>query len=114
MPGGNKKKSKYVNVLSQEGKERLIVRMPGRKSLLKINRAVFFFQLGRSSCECQASKHKLIGNCRKCGRIVCDQEGSGPCFFCGQLVKLNEKENHASIGNTFVHFARFVVVKNDN
>jgi hypothetical protein len=64
-----KKKSKYINLFSNEGKERMAVRLPGR-----------------NSCECQASKHKLIGNCLKCGRIVCEQEGSGPCFFCGNLV----------------------------
>lgn len=29
----------------------------------------------RKSCECQASKHKLIANCLKCGRIVCAEEG---------------------------------------
>jgi len=69
MPTTQKKKSKFVNVFSTEGKERLTVRLPGR-----------------NSCECQASKHKLVGNCLKCGRIVCDQEGSGPCYFCGNLV----------------------------
>lgn len=37
-------------------------------------------------CECQASRHKLVGNCLNCGRIVCEQEGSGPCYFCGSLV----------------------------
>ncbi len=42
--------------------------------------------LERVSCICQAVRHKLIGNCLKCGRIVCDQEGSGPCYFCGNLV----------------------------
>ncbi|CAF2037202.1 unnamed protein product [Rotaria magnacalcarata] len=69
MPTSQKKKSKYVNVFSNEGKQRMTVRLPGR-----------------NTCECQASKHKLISNCLKCGRIVCEQEGSGPCFFCGNLV----------------------------
>lgn len=69
------KKTKYINVFSNEGKERMIVRLPGR-----------------NSCECQASKHKLIGNCLKCGRIVCEQEGSGPCFFCGNLVCTREEK----------------------
>lgn len=44
---------------------------------------------GRHVCECQAAKHKLINNCTRCGRVVCDQEGSGPCLFCGHLVKIN-------------------------
>lgn len=41
---------------------------------------------GRHFCECMASKHKLINNCLQCGRIVCEQEGIGPCMHCGSLV----------------------------
>ena len=37
-------------------------------------------------CECQAVTHKLVANCLKCGRIVCEKEGSGPCYFCSNLV----------------------------
>ena len=33
---------------------------------------------GRHACECEARRHRLINNCLKCGRVVCDQEGSGP------------------------------------
>ncbi|KAI6180623.1 hypothetical protein M3Y98_00740800 [Aphelenchoides besseyi] len=33
---------------------------------------------GRIRCECQARIHSLIRNCTSCGRIVCEQEGSGP------------------------------------
>ncbi|CAG2065699.1 unnamed protein product, partial [Timema podura] len=64
-----KKKHKFVNLYSQEGQAKDVV-------LLK----------GRHPCECQASKHRLINNCLKCGRIVCEQEGSGPCLFCYTLV----------------------------
>jgi len=66
---GAKKKTKYVELYSADGEARQEVRLPGRHA-----------------CECQATKHKLISNCLSCGRIVCDQEGSGPCFFCGNLV----------------------------
>ena len=41
---------------------------------------------GRTQCECQALKHKVINNCTSCGRVVCEQEGAGPCLFCGKLV----------------------------
>jgi len=41
---------------------------------------------GRHPCQCLAQKHKLINNCDSCGRIVCEQEGAGPCMFCGNLV----------------------------
>lgn len=48
---------------------------------------------GRRKCDCQASKHKLINNCLHCGRIVCEQEGSGPCLFCSNLVCSREERN---------------------
>jgi len=30
----------------------------------------------------KASRHKLLTNCTNCGRIVCEQEGPGPCMTC--------------------------------
>lgn len=47
---------------------------------------------GRHRCNCQSFKHKLVNNCLKCGRIVCEQEGSGPCLFCGALVCSEEQQ----------------------
>mmetsp|Transcript_5812 Transcript_5812/g.6256 ORF Transcript_5812/g.6256 Transcript_5812/m.6256 type:complete len:664 (+) Transcript_5812:37-2028(+) len=41
---------------------------------------------GRRKCECMANIHQLINNCLICGRIVCEQEGEGSCFFCGNPV----------------------------
>lgn len=41
---------------------------------------------GRHVCNCEATKHALVNNCLSCGRIVCEQERSGPCFTCGHLV----------------------------
>uniref|UniRef100_A0A8C7ZVX1 Activating signal cointegrator 1 n=1 Tax=Oryzias sinensis TaxID=183150 RepID=A0A8C7ZVX1_9TELE len=64
-----KKKSKFVNLYAKEGQDKLAVLLPGRYP-----------------CECLAQKHKLVNNCLSCGRIVCEQEGSGPCLFCGSLV----------------------------
>lgn len=66
---GTKKKTKYVNLYGQDGTVNDVI-------MLK----------GRHLCYCQAAKHKLINNCTRCGRIVCEQEGSGPCLFCGDLV----------------------------
>ncbi|XP_068620300.1 activating signal cointegrator 1 [Battus philenor] len=71
----SKKKTKYVNLYSQEGKNAQVI-------LLK----------GRHHCDCQASKHELINNCLQCGRVVCKQEGSGPCLFCGNLVCTPEEQ----------------------
>lgn len=42
---------------------------------------------GRHMCSCQAAVHQLIRNCLQCGRIICEQEGDGPCLFCGTQKK---------------------------
>ncbi|OLY83896.1 hypothetical protein AYI68_g1951 [Smittium mucronatum] len=41
----------------------------------------------REQCRCQALDHPLISNCANCGRIICEKEGFGPCFFCGNDVQ---------------------------
>ncbi|KAL9837955.1 activating signal cointegrator 1 [Geothlypis trichas] len=71
-----KKKPKYVSLYTREGQDRLAVLIPGRHP-----------------CECLGQKHKLINNCLECGRIVCEQEGSGPCLFCGALVCTKEEQD---------------------
>ncbi|KAM6308472.1 activating signal cointegrator 1 [Aegotheles albertisi] len=72
----SKKKPKYVSLYTKEGQDKLAVLIPGRHS-----------------CECLGQKHKLINNCLVCGRIVCEQEGSGPCLFCGALVCTKEEQD---------------------
>ncbi|XP_060116181.1 activating signal cointegrator 1 isoform X1 [Heteronotia binoei] len=72
----SKKKAKFVNLYTKEGQDKLAVMLPGRHP-----------------CECLAQKHKLINNCLTCGRIVCEQEGSGPCLFCGTLVCTKEEQD---------------------
>lgn len=72
---GAKRKTKFYNFYGKDGQSNDMV-------MLK----------GRNKCDCQASKHKLINNCLNCGRIVCEQEGSGTCFFCGNLVCSEEEQ----------------------
>lgn len=71
-----KKKTRFVNLYTREGQDKLAVLLPGRHP-----------------CDCLGQKHKLINNCLVCGRIVCEQEGSGPCLFCGSLVCTNEEQD---------------------
>ncbi|XP_063113028.1 activating signal cointegrator 1 isoform X3 [Cavia porcellus] len=71
-----KKKTKFVNLYTREGQDKLAVLLPGRYP-----------------CDCLGQKHKLINNCLICGRIVCEQEGSGPCLFCGSLVCTHEERD---------------------
>nr|XP_057945728.1 activating signal cointegrator 1 isoform X2 [Doryrhamphus excisus]XP_057945729.1 activating signal cointegrator 1 isoform X2 [Doryrhamphus excisus]XP_057945730.1 activating signal cointegrator 1 isoform X2 [Doryrhamphus excisus]XP_057945731.1 activating signal cointegrator 1 isoform X2 [Doryrhamphus excisus] len=70
-----KKKNKFTSLYCKEGQDKLTVILPGQHS-----------------CECLAQKHRLINNCISCGRIVCEQEGSGPCLFCSKLVCTKEEE----------------------
>lgn len=77
-----KKKSKFVPLFSQEGQEKTVIKLQGRHA-----------------CECQAGKHKLVNNCTRCGRVVCEQEGSGPCLFCGHLVGTPEEMEVLSRGS---------------
>ncbi|XP_077570030.1 activating signal cointegrator 1 [Stigmatopora nigra] len=70
-----KKKTKFTNLYGKEGQDKLTILIPGRLN-----------------CDCLAQKHRLINNCISCGRIVCEQEGSGPCLFCGSLVCTKEEQ----------------------
>ncbi|XP_076354543.1 activating signal cointegrator 1 [Tachypleus tridentatus] len=74
-PQSLKKKKTFVSLYSKDGQLKNVILLPGR-----------------NPCHCEASKHKLINNCLKCGRIVCEQEGSGPCFTCGSLVCSKEEQ----------------------
>ena len=51
-----------------------------------------FLAPGRNRCTCQARRHRLLGNCMSCGRVICEQEGWGPCFFCGEPFMKKGKE----------------------
>ncbi|ORY99307.1 putative zinc finger motif, C2HC5-type-domain-containing protein [Syncephalastrum racemosum] len=49
----------------------------------------------RRPCQCQATKHPLLTvapNCLNCGKIICTQEGTGPCTFCGTPVLSKEQQ----------------------
>ncbi|CAI9753864.1 unnamed protein product [Fraxinus pennsylvanica] len=54
-------------------------------SLADAAKGSIVFQQGKP-CSCQARRHQLVSNCLSCGKIVCEQEGEGPCNFCGALV----------------------------
>ncbi|KAK7265789.1 hypothetical protein RJT34_33412 [Clitoria ternatea] len=64
-------------------------------SLAEAAKGAIVFQQGRP-CSCQARRHRLVSNCLSCGKIVCEQEGEGPCHFCGALV-LREGSSYAGL-----------------
>ncbi|KAJ6814754.1 activating signal cointegrator 1 [Iris pallida] len=64
-------------------------------SLAEAAKGSVVFQQGKP-CSCQARRHKLVSNCLSCGKIVCEQEGEGPCSFCGALV-LREGSTYAGL-----------------
>ena len=64
-------------------------------SLAEAAKGSVVFRQGQP-CSCQARRHKLVSNCLSCGKIVCEQEGEGPCSFCGALV-LREGSTYAGL-----------------
>ncbi|GMH01380.1 hypothetical protein Nepgr_003219 [Nepenthes gracilis] len=64
-------------------------------SLAEAAKGSIVFQQGKP-CSCQARRHRLVSNCLSCGKIVCEQEGEGPCSFCGSLV-LREGTTYAGL-----------------
>lgn len=64
-------------------------------SLAEAAKGSIVFQQGKP-CSCQARRHNLVSNCLSCGKIVCEQEGEGPCSFCGALV-LREGSSYAGL-----------------
>lgn len=64
-------------------------------SLAEAAKGSIVFQKGKP-CSCQARRHALVSNCISCGKIVCEQEGEGPCNFCGALV-LREGSTYAGL-----------------
>ena len=86
--GKQKNKSSFENILLDKGgggKKK----SPKKTQYVKIvsdNALTSVLLPGRNICHCLAQRHALINNCLSCGRIVCAQEGEGPCMFCGVLV----------------------------
>lgn len=69
-------------------------------SLADAAKGSIVFQQGKP-CACQARQHSLVSNCLSCGKIVCEQEGEGPCSFCGALV-LKEGSTYAGLDENVV------------
>ncbi|KAK6920867.1 Zinc finger, C2HC5-type [Dillenia turbinata] len=69
-------------------------------TLAEATKGSIVFQKGKP-CSCQARQHRLISNCLSCGKIVCEQEGEGPCSFCGALV-LREGSSYAGLDDGVV------------
>nr|XP_043636199.1 activating signal cointegrator 1 [Erigeron canadensis] len=64
-------------------------------SLAEASKGSIIFPKGQP-CSCEARRHRLVSNCLSCGKIVCEQEGEGPCSFCGALV-LREGSTYAGL-----------------
>ncbi|KAJ9677405.1 hypothetical protein PVL29_022403 [Vitis rotundifolia] len=69
-------------------------------SLAEAAKGSIVFKQGKP-CTCQARQHTLVSNCLSCGKIVCEQEGEGPCSFCGALV-LREGSTYAGLDESIV------------
>lgn len=91
---GKSSKGKYVTLDAQMLKEGLL---PGRHPCKCLGEWQIYISLNRderkkkkkkthSPTFTPASRHKLLTNCLRCGRIICEQEGPGPCMTCGNEV----------------------------
>lgn len=54
-----------------------------KKSISSLDSLQNALRPGRHPCSCNARRHALIANCLACGKVICEQEGVGPCLFCG-------------------------------
>lgn len=66
--------------LAKQGQTQKAVKNVTVRDLSKVKLA------GRAICYCMCTVHPLVNNCTSCGKIVCEQEGEGPCMFCGNWV----------------------------
>ncbi|MFH4979032.1 hypothetical protein AB6A40_005741 [Gnathostoma spinigerum] len=88
MKNGNGNLRSLAQTLSSKHRRNL---EPNKNVTFTNENPAFKLRPGRHRCDCQARIHSLIRNCLSCGRIVCAQEGSGPCFCCGELVCTREE-----------------------
>jgi alkylated DNA repair dioxygenase AlkB len=54
-----------------------------QQSLSSLDALASALRPGRHVCMCNARRHALLYNCLACGKVICEQEGTGPCLFCG-------------------------------
>ncbi|XP_040987987.1 activating signal cointegrator 1 [Juglans microcarpa x Juglans regia] len=100
VPSSLSEPKKHIASSSQESQKGNQVNSRKKKagkvvSLAEAAKGSIVFQQGKP-CSCQARRHRLVSNCLSCGKIVCEQEGEGPCSFCGSLV-LMEGSTYAGL-----------------
>ncbi|KAF5477031.1 hypothetical protein F2P56_003710 [Juglans regia] len=100
VPSSQSEPKKHIASSSQESQKGNQVNSKKKKagkvvSLAEAAKGSIVFQQGKP-CSCQARRHRLVSNCLSCGKIVCEQEGEGPCSFCGSLV-LMEGSTYAGL-----------------
>ena len=86
---GNKVAKRHAAAKAQKSEKTANVSSKNYKVLL--DKIQDLKEPGRKLCNCLAQDKKLINNCTTCGNIVCTQEGSGPCLFCGEVVFSKEQ-----------------------
>ena len=96
-----KNKSVFKDILCHEKSAEVPIKKksPKKTQYIKIvsdNALSSVLLPGRNICHCLAQRHGLVNNCLACGRIVCEQEGEGPCMFCGVLVATPENTERIS------------------
>lgn len=90
-PADPKPKDSGTGERSRGGKRR------GKKTQLKDLLGDLDYEVSGKICDCQATRHRLVANCLSCGRVVCSQEGEGPCHFCGSMVTKDREVRLAAL-----------------
>ena len=74
VPGGG------ITAVVHEKKKGRQAKSKGATNLDSLNSVL---RPGRHPCSCNGRRFKLLYNCLSCGKVICEQEGEGPCLFCG-------------------------------
>ena len=69
------------------------------KSLASLDALRSAMRPGRHPCSCNARRHPLLTNCLSCGKVICEQEGRGPCLFCGNDPDDPQASSHLAEGS---------------
>lgn len=77
---------------NKKGKAATTTTIQSKNYKVLLNKITDLKEPGRKFCDCLGQKNcSIINNCTSCGNIVCSQQGSGPCLFCGELVLSKEE-----------------------
>lgn len=49
--------------------------------------------------DASSGRHKVLTNCLNCGKVIVEQEGWGPCLFCGNPLEVGDRRSGIKRGD---------------